>query len=300
MAAPHGSILSQLLFYTFGLFNWCFYLSIAIYNGSFFRRDSEQDRLRLRIGMHFLEPEPVGGLADVFPARDKYWNLSKTVCGLSHRFLTLRDGRQLHYLTSTASVDPSRSAKPLVIFIHGFPDSCIVWRHLLDSTRSLAEKATLVGVDLPGYGGSDGCNTYSPDEVLEALTEFVVAMRDLYVEQEYYENLDGPTQKLADGRPQVYVVGHDWGSVLGFRLAAEAPALADRFILTSGPLVSWNDPLPFIWTVTILYDTVVLTTLGVGALSYGQQRQYPGLLKADLQSISPGSHGATLLPPEVV
>jgi pimeloyl-ACP methyl ester carboxylesterase len=175
-----------------------------------------------------------------------------------------------------------------------------VWRHLLDSTRSLAEKATLVVVDLPGYGGSDGCNTYSPDEVLEALTEFVVAMRDLYVEQEYYENLDGPTQKLAHARPQVYVVGHDWGSILGFRLAAEAPALADRFILTNGPLVSLNDPLPFIWTVIMLYDTVVLTGLGVGAPSYGQQRQYPGLLKADLQNISPGSHGATLLPPEVV
>lgn len=53
MATSHGSILYQLLFYAFGLFNWCLYLSIAIYNGSFFRKDSEQDRLQLAIGKPF-------------------------------------------------------------------------------------------------------------------------------------------------------------------------------------------------------------------------------------------------------
>jgi hypothetical protein len=61
MAASHGSILYQLLFYAFGLFNWCLYLSIALYKGSFFRKDSEQDRLQLAIGKHFPELELVRG-----------------------------------------------------------------------------------------------------------------------------------------------------------------------------------------------------------------------------------------------
>jgi hypothetical protein len=299
MAASHGSILYQLLFYAFGLFNWCLYLSIAIYNGSFFRKDSEQDQLQLAIGKHFLELELIRDLADILLARDKYWNLSKTVCGLSHRFFILRDGRQLHYLTNTADADPSRSVKPLVILIHGFPDSCIMWRHLLDSTSSLGEKAVLVAVDLPGYGGSDGCNPYSPDEVLEALTEFIVAMRELHMERQDCGNLDGHADKLAHGRPQLYIVGHDWGCALGFRLAAEAPALADRFILTNGPLVSWNDPTPLFRPVIMLYDAMVLTSLSVGAPSYGQQRQYSGLIKADLQNLCPSSHGTPLLLPEV-
>jgi hypothetical protein len=46
----------QLLFYAFGLFNWCLYLSIAIYKGSFFRKDSEQDRLQLAIGTRLSGP----------------------------------------------------------------------------------------------------------------------------------------------------------------------------------------------------------------------------------------------------
>lgn len=120
-----------------------------------------------------------------------------------------------------------------------------MWRHLLDSTSSLKDKATLVAVDLPGYGGSDGCSKYNPDEVLEALTEFIVAMREMYVERQSYGNPEGHGDKQAHGRQPVYIVGHDWGCVLGFRLAAEAPVLADRFILANGPLVRKNNSAPF-------------------------------------------------------
>ena len=117
-----------------------------------------------------------------------------------------------------------------------------MWRHLLDSTSSLGNKATLVAVDLPGYGGSDGCNKYSPNEVLEALTEFIIAMRDLYVERE--GEPEGRHEGLPQRGQQVYIVGHDWGCVLAFRLASEAPGLADRFILTNGPLVGSPGPFP--------------------------------------------------------
>ncbi len=84
---------------------------------------------------------------------------------------------------------------------------------------------TLVCVDLPGYGGSDSFPKYDI-EVLEALTEFVVAMRDKYIPPEVSDSVGS------------FIVGHDWGCVLGFRLAAEAPCLADRFILTNAPHVS--------------------------------------------------------------
>lgn len=86
------------------------------------------------------------------------------------------------------------------------------------------QDATLVCVDLPGYGGSDNFKKYDT-EVLEALTEFVVAMRDKYISPEKSEEIN------------TFIVGHDWGCILGFRLAAETSSLADRFILTNAPHV---------------------------------------------------------------
>ena len=88
------------------------------------------------------------------------------------------------------------------------------------------QSATFVCVDLPGYGGSDSFKKYDT-EVLEALVEFVVAMRDKYILQENSEETN------------TFIVGHDWGCVLGFRLAAETSCLADRFILTNAPHVSY-------------------------------------------------------------
>ncbi|KAK2837019.1 hypothetical protein FQN49_006486 [Arthroderma sp. PD_2] len=85
----------------------------------------------------------------------------------------------------------------------------------------------MVAADLPGYGGSDSLDVYGPAEILETLTQFIVTLRDEY--------------KVDDGEGQVkkrvIVVAHDWGAILAFRLAAEAPQLADRFILTNGVMV---------------------------------------------------------------
>ena len=50
MAAPIGSLVSSLAFYVFGLFNWFLYLGLAVSNGSFFNKQTEQDQLQLAIG----------------------------------------------------------------------------------------------------------------------------------------------------------------------------------------------------------------------------------------------------------
>lgn len=101
-----------------------------------------------------------------------------------------------------------------------------MWRHVLQEPAIPLSEATFVAVDLPGYGGSDSLKKYDT-EVLEVLTQFIVGMRDLYLQIGH----DGQTQPC-------FVVGHDWGAVLAMRLASEAPTLADRFILTNGPHVS--------------------------------------------------------------
>jgi pimeloyl-ACP methyl ester carboxylesterase len=76
----------------------------------------------------------------------------------------------------------------------------------------------LIAVDLPGYGGSDSLPAYGPNEMLEALSEFVLGVRE---------------QFLSEGKKAV-VVTHDWGAVIGARLASEAHVLADHWIITGG------------------------------------------------------------------
>lgn len=124
---------------------------------------------------------------------------------------------------STASPDPN---KPLVIFLHGFPDSWAVWRKIISSV-SLQKNATIVAVDTPGFGGSDTLDKCSATNVLESLTEFVISIRAQYG----VDGEAGPRQR------KTIIVAHDWGCAIAMRLAAEAPELADRWILTNGPLV---------------------------------------------------------------
>lgn len=72
---------------------------------------------------------------------------------------------------------------------------------------------------------------YTATNVLEGMAEFIISIRARY-------GVDG------DGNSQrrVVIVGHDWGCIVAMRLAAEAPQLGDRFILTNGPLVFLSSP----------------------------------------------------------
>lgn len=170
-----------------------------------------------------MEKIPAAVLIDLDTTeKDRFWNLSKSpLPGFEHYFQTLRNNLKLHYISNRNGPSPGH----LVVFLHGFPDSSMMWRHLFQEKAIPLQHATIVAVDLPGYGGSDSFPKYDT-EVLEALTEFVVAMRDKYIPLDETETTN------------TIIVGHDWGCVLGFRLASEAPALADRFILTNAPHVS--------------------------------------------------------------
>lgn len=177
-----------------------------------------------------LEYATVYSLAELtynlIAARNTFWDLSKKWSGLSHQILTLRNGFKFHYVCNDLPGSDGNT-KPLVIFIHGYPDSWAIWRYVI-SSASLQQTASIVAVDLPGFGGSEGLGKYSATSVLENLTEFIITMRMCYG----VENDAGVRQK-----PTV-IVAHDWGCAISMRLAAEAPELADRFILSNGPLVS--------------------------------------------------------------
>jgi pimeloyl-ACP methyl ester carboxylesterase len=104
--------------------------------------------------------------------------------------------------------------------LQGFPDSYLLWRNLL--TSSTLDSHILIAVDLPGYGGSDNLPHYGANGMLEAVTEFILGMREEYLQEE----------------AKLVLVSHDWGGAITARLASEAYQLADRFVVSSAVIVS--------------------------------------------------------------
>lgn len=94
----------------------------------------------------------------------------------------------------------------------------------MSKTMAKTANTRFVALDLPGHGGSDALRTHNATQVLEAVTEFILAMREQYTD--------------AEKDPRVLVVAHDWGALIGFKLAAQAAPLADRYILINSILVS--------------------------------------------------------------
>jgi pimeloyl-ACP methyl ester carboxylesterase len=91
---------------------------------------------------------------------------------------------------------------PLIVFVHGWPELSISWRHQLPYFANLGFRA--VAPDMRGYGRS---TVYSRHEDY-AVEHIVKDMLDL---------LDSL------GRKQAIWVGHDWGSPVVWSLASHHP-----------------------------------------------------------------------------
>jgi pimeloyl-ACP methyl ester carboxylesterase len=94
---------------------------------------------------------------------------------------------------------------PLVIFLHGFPESWYSWRHQLPALAKAGYHA--VAPDMRGYGKSD---------------------KPAAVEDYDIQHLTGDVVGLIDalGEKTAVVVGHDWGSIIAWNCLLLHP---DRF-----------------------------------------------------------------------
>lgn len=131
----------------------------------------------------------------------------------------MKEDLQLHYLTP--AIPPER-VQHLVIFLHGFPDSCQIFRHYLQS--ELAACARLVALDLPGFGGSDSLPRYGPNQVLSTVARAIGLLKERYL----------PEKRNGE---QCVLVGHDWGGIVAWRTAMETTGLIDSVVIINAPLV---------------------------------------------------------------
>jgi epoxide hydrolase 4 len=103
---------------------------------------------------------------------------------------------------------------PLVVLLHGFPESRKTWSRQLPALAAAGFRA--VAPDLRGYGDSPkprGVKPYRTSEIAADVAELIVSL---------------------DGAPCV-VVGHDWGAAVAWTLAMERPELLRKLVILNVP-----------------------------------------------------------------
>jgi pimeloyl-ACP methyl ester carboxylesterase len=101
---------------------------------------------------------------------------------------------------------------PVVLLLHGFPDTHIVWRKQVPVLASAGFR--VLAPDLRGYGRTDA-PPHIQDYTLDKLRADVLGLLDAL-------KID-----------KVHLVGHDWGGLIGWQLAALAPERVERLVVLS-------------------------------------------------------------------
>jgi len=92
---------------------------------------------------------------------------------------------------------------PLVILVHGFPESWYSWRHQIGPIANAGYK--VAALDVRGYGGSD-----KPQPI------------EAYSMEELTGDVTGVAAALAPGEKAI-LIGHDWGAPIVWNTALSRP-----------------------------------------------------------------------------
>lgn len=120
--------------------------------------------------------------------------------------------RRIDVGSITLSVTLAGAGAPLLL-LHGFPDRASLWREQIPPLVDAGFR--IVAPDLRGFGDSD-----APDEVQAYRLERI--LDDL-----------GALLEALDIDVPVTVIGHDWGALVGWLMAATRPARVKRFAALS-------------------------------------------------------------------
>ncbi|MEY3519016.1 MAG: hypothetical protein RLZ89_1876 [Pseudomonadota bacterium] len=109
--------------------------------------------------------------------------------------------------------------RPLMLFLHGFPEAAFVWDEML-AHFSAPEHGGYwcVAPNLRGYAGSS-----SPAEVSAYRAKFVV------------QDLVALKQALSPDSPLACLVAHDWGGAVAWNMANQHPQLMHQLAIINSP-----------------------------------------------------------------
>lgn len=115
------------------------------------------------------------------------------------------NGIKLHFLTAGSG--------PLLILLHGFPESSYAWRHQIEP---LSKKFQVVIPDLRGYGESsrpEGIANYAPDLLAKDIVGLIKAL----------------------GKEKAHIVGHDFGGSIAWHIAIRYSKVVDHLVVINCP-----------------------------------------------------------------
>ncbi|MYX93472.1 alpha/beta fold hydrolase [Streptomyces sp. SID486] len=139
---------------------------------------------------------------------------SEPTAELRHRTVEAPAGR-LHLV--------EQGTGPLVLLVHGFPESWYSWRRQLPALAAAGHRA--VAVDVRGYGRSSKPEATDAYRMLDLVEDNVAVVRAL-------------------GEENAVVVGHDWGSTIAATSALLHPEVFHAVGLLSVPYAPPGGPRP--------------------------------------------------------
>ena len=125
------------------------------------------------------------------------------IVGATHRFVEVGPTRW-HYLEGGSG--------EVVVFLHGMPETSYAWRRQFNW---LASEHRIIAVDLEGFGET---RTAAEDFSVAAMADRLLALLDTI------------------GVDRFHLVGHDWGGLIGARMASAAAGRVLSYTHVSAPL----------------------------------------------------------------
>jgi len=101
---------------------------------------------------------------------------------------------------------------PVVLLVHGFPDSSHLWRHQVPALTAAGLR--VIAPDMRGFGGSDRPAAVEAYRLSHAVADLVAVLD-------------------AAGVERARVVGHDWGAGVAWLMAAIRPERVERLVALS-------------------------------------------------------------------
>lgn len=141
---------------------------------------------------------------------------------------------------------------PLVLLVHGFPESWYSWRRQLPALAAAGYRAA--AVDVRGYGRSSRPDRVDAYRMLELAEDSVAVVRAL-------------------GEESAVIVGHDWGATIAANSALVRPDVFRAVALLSVPYTPPGGPRP----------SEVFARMGVDEEFYVSYFQEPGRAEAEIE-----------------
>ncbi|MET9902439.1 alpha/beta hydrolase [Streptomyces sp. NPDC006446] len=165
------------------------------------------------------------------------------VTDVTHRLIPSPAGR-IHLV--------EQGVGPLVLLVHGFPESWYSWRHQLPVLAAAGYRA--VAMDVRGYGRSSKPEDTAAYRMLDLIEDNVAVVRAL-------------------GEETAVIVGHDWGSTIAANSALVRPDVFRAVGLLSVPYAPPGGPRP----------SEVFARMGGDEEFYISYFQEPGRAEAEIE-----------------